>query len=56
MLHMWMSVHLTSSMPQQKFKLQISLNYGNILTKSVFCVIDSHSSFDMVQAHTVLHK
>ncbi len=39
-ISMWMNVDLTSSMPQQRFKLQISLNYAvipdNVVSKKLF--------------------
>ncbi len=41
---------LTSSMPQQMFKLQISLNYGNIFLKCV----NVKGSIDVVMINTDL--
>ncbi len=46
---------LTPSMPQQRVKLQISLNYANI-EQNVFswCVVDGHVSFNLVGVHITL--
>ncbi len=42
-------------MPQQRFKLQISLNYANIEQNAFsWCVVDGHVSFKMVEEHTTL--
>ncbi len=56
--YIYLDVHecgFPSSMPQQRFKLQISVHYANIEQNMVsWCVINGHVSLKMVRVHITL--